>query len=141
MGKARGLHTLQRLAEYGADAASREVGEKLRALRAEEERLRQVQGYLGHYDELLKNPAGPLAAGAMQGRRSFVARLRDATDRQQDVVAGAERSYRAQLEHWRDARAKALALQHFNERARMRAGERRERREQVRLDEIGMRRR
>jgi flagellar export protein FliJ len=141
MRRRRPLHTLQRLAEHGADAASRDVGQRLRALRAEEERLRQVRGFLDHYEQLSVKGGEGLTVGRVQSRRQFAARLRDAAERQRQVVAEQETHYHGQMERWRAARAHALALQRFNERTRARELERRERREQSRLDEIALRRR
>lgn len=139
MRRRKGLQTIQRLAEYGADAASRDVGHRLRALRAEEERLRQVDGFLQHYDQMSVTSAPGLTIGAMQGRRQFAARLRDAADRQRTVVAEQEDHYQQQVARWRGARTQALALRRFNERIRKHEQDQRERREQARLDEIGQR--
>lgn len=141
MRRRKGLHTIQRLAEHQADAASRDVGQRLRALRAEEERLRQVSSFLDHYDRLSTSAATGLTLGAMQGRRQFAARLRETAERQREVVAQQEAGYRQQVERWRSARAQALALQRFNERIRQQEHEQQERREQASLDEIAQRRR
>jgi flagellar export protein FliJ len=141
MARKRPLLTLQRLAQYSADVAARGVGERLGALRAEEERLRQVQDFLDHYEQMSVTGATGLTVGGMLARRRFAARLRDAADRQGHVVTDQEFHYRAQIERWRIARADALALQRFNERTRSRELDRRDRREQARLDEIGQRRR
>jgi flagellar export protein FliJ len=141
MRRRKGLHTIQRLAEYRADSASRDVGTRLRALRAEEERLRQVNSFLRHYDELSVTSAPGMTASAMLGRRQFAGRLRDAAERQRQVVEQQEGHYQQQVERWRNARSEALALQRFNERIRHREHERQERREQARLDEIAQRRR
>jgi flagellar export protein FliJ len=141
MKRRKGLHTLQRLAEHRADAASRDVGVRLRALRAEEERLRQVEGYIRHYDQLSVTAGPGLTLGAMQGRRHFAARLRDAAERQRQVVSQQEDHYQQHVERWRGARAQALALQRFNERIRQHEHEQHERREQANLDEMAQRRR
>jgi flagellar export protein FliJ len=140
MRRKRGLHTIQRLAEYGADAASRDVGARLRALRAEEERLRQVSSFLDHYERMSVTGETSLTLGAVQGRRQFAARLRDAADRQRQVVREQEGHYEVQVDRWRAARAQALALQRFNDRVRQRELDVQERREQATLDEIGLRR-
>lgn len=140
MRRKRGLHAIQRLAEHGADAASRDVGARLRALRAEEERLRQVNSFVDHYERMSVAGGASLTLGAIQGRRQFAARLRDAADRQRQVVAEQEVHYQSQVERWRAARAQALALQRFNDRVRQREVEESERREQATLDEIGLRR-
>ncbi len=141
MRRRKPLHSLQRLAEFAADAASRDVGARLRALCVEEERLRQVDGFVGQYDGLALSTTPGLTVGALRGRRQFGQRLRDAAERQRDAVAGCERQYREQIERWRGARAEALALQRFNERLQDRMRERQERREQATLDEVARRRR
>lgn len=141
MRRRKGLHAIQRLAEHNADAASRDVGARLRALRAEEERLRQVNGFLQHYDQLSVTPGTGLTLGAILGRRQFASRLRDAVEKQREVVGQQETHYQQHVERWRNARAQALALQRFNERLRQREHDRQERREQHDLDEIAQRRR
>jgi flagellar export protein FliJ len=141
MRRRKGLPAIQRIAEHGADAASRDVGMRLRALRAEEERLRQVSSFVQHYDQMSVAGATGLTLGALQGRRQFAARLRDAADRQREVVAQQEGHFQQQVERWRNARTQALALQRFNDRIRQREHERRERHEQMALDEIAQRRR
>jgi flagellar export protein FliJ len=141
MPRRKGLHAIQRLAEHAADAASRDVGQRLRALRAEEERLRQVNSFVEHYDELSVATAPGLTVGAMRGRRQFAARLRDAAERQRQVVEQQEGHYHQHVERWRGARAQALALQRFNDRIRQREQDKRERHEQAVLDEIARQRR
>jgi flagellar export protein FliJ len=136
-----GLPTLQRLAQHGADAASREVGARLRALRAEEERLQQVKAYLEHYRKLSVSASPGLTLGTVQGRRQFASRLQEAVERQARVVAEQQALYQQQVQRWREARAQALALQRYNERTREHEQERRERRDQANLDEIAQRRR
>jgi flagellar export protein FliJ len=141
MRRRKGLHTIQRIAEYGADVASRDVGARLRTLRAEEERLRQVRAYLEHYDKMSVSGSPGLTLGTMQGRRQFAARLREAVERQAGVVEQQQVQYQQQVERWREARARALSLQRFNGRIRQREDEQRERREQATVDEIAQRRR
>lgn len=141
MRKKRELVTIQKLAEHGADAASREVGARLRALRAEEERLRQVTGFAEHYEQFSGSEAAGMTLGALQGRRQFAARLRIAADQQREVVRAEEGRYLGQVDRWRDARARALSLQRYNEHVRKAAREDGERREQSVLDEIALRRR
>jgi flagellar FliJ protein len=141
MKKRRPLRALQRLAEHAADSASREVGERLRLLRAEEERLRQIGGYLDQYEQLSTRPDANCTLATLQGRRQFAARLREATQRQHEVVVQEEASYQRRVEYWREARARALALQRFNERLREQELERLARAEQHTLDEIALQRR
>ncbi len=141
MRRRKPLTTLQRLAEFGADAASRDVGQRLRALRAEEERLQQINGYLQQYERLAMDAGSSLTVAAITGRRQFTARLREAANRQRQAVTEEETRYQQQVERWRGARAEALALQRFNQRIRERENEHRERLEQRLLDEIALQRR
>ncbi len=135
------LHSLQRLAEFAAAAASRDIGQRLRSLRAEEERLRQVDSFVGQYDRLSVSGTPGLTVGGLTGRRQFTTRLRDTAERQRQAVQECELRYRQQVERWREARAQARALQRFNGRLREREQEQRERREQALLDEVARRRR
>ncbi|MCC6581942.1 MAG: flagellar FliJ family protein [Phycisphaeraceae bacterium] len=141
MRRRKPLDSLQRLAEFDADAASREIGQRLAVLHAEEERLQQIDGYVQHYERLSADGSGSLTTAMITGRRQFTARLREAATRQRQLVAEEETRYRQQVERWREARAQALALQRFNERLREQADEHRARQEQRRLDEIAQRRR
>lgn len=135
------LSSLQRLAEFAADAASRDIGQRLRALRVEEERLHQVDGFLNQYDNLSLTGSPGLTVKALHARRQFTQRLRTAADQQRQTVVDSEQRYFQQIERWRDARAQALALQRFNERVREQQQEIRERHEQAVLDEMAQRRR
>lgn len=141
MRRRKGLHSIQRIAEHGADTAARDVGNRLRSLQAEEERLRQVRAYLEHYERMSVTGAAGLTLGAMQGRRQFAARLRDAVDRQARVVEEHQAHYLQQVERWRDARSRSLSLQRFNQRIRQHETDRLERHEQANLDEIAQRQR
>lgn len=136
MGRRKSLRTLQRLAEYAADAASREVSQRLRALREEEQRLGQLNGYVADYERLATRGAADLTIGALRGRRGFVERLGEAIGRQQLVVRRHEEQYWRQIDRWRELHARARGLQRFNERVRHAALDRQERREQAALDEI-----
>lgn len=137
MRKRRSLDSLQKLAEYAADAASRDIVERLRALRAEEGRLGQLRGYLGDYSQLLKDARG-MNVSRLRGRRDFVEKLNVAIGRQDSVVHDHENKYSHDVERWRSARSKSLALQRYGERLAAAEAERRERREQTALDEVGL---
>lgn len=141
MRRRKSLNSLQRLAEFAADAASRGIGQRLGALRTEEERLRQVDGFLSQYDNLSGSATPGLTIGELRGRRQFASRLRSAADSQRQTVDECARRYREQVENWRGARAQVLALQRYNERMRELDNEARDRREQARLDEIARRQR
>jgi flagellar export protein FliJ len=136
MRKRRSLASLQKLAEYAADAASRDIVERLRALREEEGRLGQLRGYLGDYTALLNDSRG-MNVARLRGRRDFVERLNSAIGRQSEVVREHEQQYTRHIDRWRGARTRALALQRYAERLDDIEAERRERRDQAALDEVG----
>ena len=136
MRKRRSLESLQKLAEYAADAASRDVIERLRSLRNEESRLGQLQSFLGDYEKLLRDGRG-INVARLRGRRDFVDRLNSAIGRQGDVVRNHEDQYSQNVDRWRGARTRSLALQRYAQRLADMETERRERREQATLDEVG----
>jgi flagellar protein FliJ len=135
--KRRSLDSLQRLAEHSANAASRDIVERLRDLRAEEGRLDQLREYLGDYTRLLNDGRG-MNVTRLRGRRDFVERLHEAIGRQGDVVREHEGRYVQHVDRWRSARVHARALQRFGERIADAEAERRGRREQAELDEVGL---
>jgi flagellar export protein FliJ len=136
MRKRRTLESLQKLAEYAADAASRDVVERLRSLRNEESRLDQLRSFVGDYEQLLREGRG-INVARLRGRRDFVDRLNGAIGRQGDVVRDQERQYNDNVDRWRGARTRSLALQRYAQRLADIESERRERREQSMLDEVG----
>jgi flagellar export protein FliJ len=138
MRRKKPLNTLQRLAEHAAEASSREMAQRLRALRQEEQRLQQLNGYVSDYERLAGKGNAGLTIGAVRARRGFVERLNEAIGRQQELVRSHEDQYRQHVERWREARSRALGLQRFNERIRDEETDRRERREQAALDEISL---
>lgn len=141
MRRRKPLTSLQRLAEFAADTASRDIGQRLRALRVEEERLRQVDGFLGQYDSLSLSHSAGLTVSTLRSRRQFTQRLHTAAEQQRQSVTDSEQRYFQQIERWRDARSQTLALQRFNERIREREQDIRDRHEQAVLDEVAQRRR
>ena len=138
MAKENRLKPIQKLAEREAAARSREVSERLFHLRAEEQRLEQLESYLAEYAALADQATHPaLNISTMQSRHDFYRRLTECVAHQQDLVD----TLCTQLEHfmdrWNDARARSLAYQKFAERLDAEVVEKTARRDQALLDEAG----
>jgi flagellar FliJ protein len=133
------LKTLEQLAAHAEADSSRRLGEKLARLRAEEQRLGQVHGYL---DEYQRPPQRPVSStiSELRSRRNFVDRLRLAVSEQHGVVDVQRRNAEQQATAWRAARSRTLALQRLGERLQQQETQERDRREQRSLDEVAVRR-
>lgn len=139
MARRNRLESLQRLAEFAEAESSRHLAERLRALDGEERRLAQIRTYLAEYAGQAGRDRRPMTLEELRGRRGFVERLRDAADAQQTLAERKRLEAEQQTARWRQARSRNLALQRFGERLEERERERQARREQARLDEIGLR--
>jgi flagellar FliJ protein len=131
------LKTLQQLAAHAEAEAARHLGERQRALAAEEQRLRQIHGYLQDYERRTGTTGILTSVTALTSGRRFLDRLRDAVGQQQGVVENHRRLVEQQSGQWRAARAKRQALEKLGERRLEAETARREAREQRRLDEVG----
>lgn len=129
------LQTLEQLAAFNETQASRQLAERLRALDTEDQRLRQLQGYVGEYAARRADGAATSVAALTAGRR-FVDRLQTAVRQQAEVVQRARQTVDQATAQWRAARARRLALARLREREAARLAERRDRRDQARLDEL-----
>lgn len=150
MAKNNRLRTLQRLAEHAEADNARRLAEQLRGLETEERRLSQVRGYLAHYagSGAGGGPAGSTGSGsrnrvttvgALRSDRRFVDRLQEAVSSQAGMVDTRRQQLEQQAARWTRARARASALDRFATRLDEREADRRQRREQGMLDEVGMR--
>lgn len=133
------LKTLERMAEHAKAEAARALAARLQRLRAEEQRLAQINAYLGDYQ---RPPAAGQATGVagLQSQANFLARLREAVKAQHGVVAAERQTSDRMAAHWRDARAHHLAMAQLGERQARQAATAAARREQRELDEIAARR-
>ena len=138
MGRRKRLKSIEQVAEYAEAASARQLAERLRALNTEERRLEQLAGYLAEYEQQARGAQRATSLGALRSRRSFIERLRGAVTEQHGVVETQRCQAEQQTGQWRAARAHSLAMQRLGERVDQRERERRERREQATLDEIGL---
>lgn len=130
------LATLQRLAEQAEQTSARTVAERRAAVAAGEERLAQLERYLAEYGQLSGRGDG-LFIDTVRTRRAFVERLREAMQQQAELVASLHQQLENDLQHWREARARALGLERYQARAEDERALRQSRRDQAALDEVG----
>jgi flagellar export protein FliJ len=131
------LKSVQTLADSLEAQASREVAERLRALEAEQHRLRQLQAYLDEYRALPAPGHSGLHVAAMRSRRRFVERIQTGIQHQERLIEGLQRQLEDVTARWQTARSQSLALQRYSERLDERAQERQSRKDQAVLDEVG----
>jgi|GEM_PF-3396220 len=139
MSRKKGLQTIQTLAESDETMRSRMVSNQRAALRVELQRLEQLERYRNEYQVMSSRSEQSVGIHFIRGRRGFVQKLNEAIDNQNRIVVRAREQLDTYLAHWRDARAKALSLQKFADRAAAQEDLRIARREQTELDDIGRR--
>ena len=128
------LKPVRTLADSDAMDSSRLVATARDALDTEQQRLDQLREYLNEYQTMASSGR---TAMEISTRRDFVNRLRKALEQQTEVVERHRAELEKQLDVWKDARARSMALNRLAERADQAERERSERRDQHRMDEIG----
>lgn len=135
------IETLQRLASHTEAENARRLAERLRALDNEERRLQQIRGYLAEYSRV----GGPgtvepqsMTISSLKSGRGFLERLRGAVDEQRGTVETQRQQVEQQTQQWRAARARTRSLEKLGDRQAQQERERLDRREQARLDEVGV---
>ena len=134
MARRNRMQVLQKLAEHTEAEASRRLAERLKLLSADEKRLEQIRSYLADYSGSTQNTA--MTIGALRSNRGFMERLRDAVDEQRGTVETQRHQADQHAAQWRAARARSLALEQLADRIEQRERQRRDRLEQLRLDEV-----
>ncbi len=127
---------LQRLASHTEADNARRLAERLRSLDAEEHRLKQISSYLAEYTESSKASTASVTIRSLRSGRGFLERLCAAVDEQRGTVDYQRQKVEQQTQQWREARARTRSLEKLGERLGAQDQERRDRREQSRLDEI-----
>lgn len=136
MARRNRMQVLQKLAEHTEAEASRRLAERLRLLDADEKRLEQIRSYLADYSGSSQGNSSAMTISALRSNRGFMARLRDAVDEQRGNVETQRHQAEQHAAQWRAAPARSLALERLGERMAERKRQRRDRLEQLRLDEI-----
>ncbi len=132
----RQIETIRTLADTAERESSRTVAERRRMLDAEEQRLEQLRRYLAEYGDLSSAKDG-VFIDTIRTRRSFMARIQAGIEQQEQLLASLRTQLENDLEHWRDARSHALALEKFDQRLEAQRNLKQNRREQAALDEVG----
>ena len=133
------IETLKRLASHTEAENARRLAERLRALDTEERRLLQIHTYLAEYAQPKDGHPGSMTIGGLRSSRGFLERLRSAVDDQRGAVETQRHQVEQQTQQWQAARARTRSLEKFGERLGQQDQDRRNRREQARLDEIARR--
>ena len=136
MARRNRMQVLQKLAEHTEAEASRRLAERLKLLDADEKRLEQIRSYLADYSGSSQGNSSAMTISALRSNRGFMARLRDAVDEQRGNVETQRHQAEQHAAQWRAAHARSLALERLGERIEQRERQRRDRLEQLRLDEI-----
>ena len=136
MARRNRMQVLQKLAEHTEAEASRRLAERLKLLDADEKRLEQIRSYLADYSGGSQGSSPAMTISALRSNRGFMERLRNAVDEQRGNVEIQRHQAEQHAAQWRAARARSLALERLGERIEQRERERRDRLEQLRLDEI-----
>lgn len=139
MARRNRMQVLQKLAEHTEAEASRRLAERLKLLDADEKRLEQIRSYLADYSGSRQGNSPAMTISALRSNRGFMARLRDAVDEQRGNVETQRHQAEQHAAQWRAARARSLSLERLGERIEQRERQRRDRLEQLRLDEIANR--
>jgi len=130
------IATLQRLAGHTEAENARRLAERLRALDTEERRLQQIRGYLAEYAQSGNSQPASMTISSLRSGRGFLERLRDAVNEQRGTVETQRHQVDQQTLQWRAARARTRSLEKLGEHLGQQDQERRDRREQHRLDEM-----
>lgn len=141
MAKRDRILSLQRLAGHTEADNARRLAERLRALDAEELRLKQISGYLAEYSESGRASATSITIRSLRSGRGFLERLCAAVEEQQGTVELQRRRVAEQTDQWQAARKRTRSLEKLGERLGAQDQELKDRREQSRLDEIATSRR
>ena len=129
---------LHRLASHTEADSARRLAERLRSLDAEEHRLKQISSYLAEYTESGRTAPASITIRSLRSGRGFLERLCAAVDEQRGTVDYQRQKAEQQTQQWREARARTRSLEKLGERLAAQDQERRDRREQGRLDEISI---
>lgn len=132
------LDTIRTLARTAERESARVLAERRNILDKEEQRLEQLQAYLREYADLSTAPSATgMFIDTIRTRRQFVDKVRQGLAQQERVVAGVRQQLDQDMQRWRDARSRSLAMERFTERLDEQEAVRQGRREQAALDEVG----
>ena len=130
------LNVVQRLADMAELRKSQQVAVSIASLSAEERRLAVLERYLAEYQEAGAKDR-QLAIGALRTRSDFIAALSQAVRTQSEQVRQLRLQFEQRLTLWREAKAKASAVERFADRRESQRKQETARAEQTALDDSG----
>lgn len=137
MKKRKQLDSLKTIAQSKETRWQRHVSDQLKLLQVEEQRLEQLNQYAHEYQSDGARQGSSQSMFAMRSQRQFVDRLRDAVHQQQQTVQNKRSATHRDVEFWKAARAKRMAIQKYAHKQEQIEDKHKERRAQKFLDEIG----
>jgi flagellar FliJ protein len=139
MSRAERLEPLAEFATQTEHEIARRVAVSLQVLRAKEAELAQLRAYLAEYRQRAALEVGSADALRWQNGRAFLARLSAAVAQKEAEIEMATERHRLEVEHWRQARQRARAIEKVIERAAAAERSIADRRSQSELDEVAAR--
>ena len=129
------LDMARMLADMAEFEKSKSVAAAMLNLSAEERRLETLERYLREYRDAGCLADGLVNVGMLRARHEFLDTLKKAVEDQGFRVDRLRDSVAQDVSDWRNAKARVGALDKFLDRRAAKEKDRRERREQARLDE------
>ncbi|MCU7918524.1 MAG: flagellar export protein FliJ [Candidatus Thiodiazotropha sp. (ex Epidulcina cf. delphinae)] len=140
MSPTKRLRPVQRVAHSKEQTAARNMGEARKHLEQEEAKLLQLkryhQEYLERFQQMAKEGIG---SNQLQEYRTFLAKLDEAIQQQQDVVAASMVSHSSSKNNWKQKHTRTQALNKVVDRYRRQEIQSADRREQKESDEHNQR--
>lgn len=131
------LEPLADYAELREDEAARRLAASARQLKAKQDELERLRGYLAEYRQRAELASGDSAR--WQNARAFLAKLSDAVALHETEMQKAVERHRFEMERWRDSHKRAKSLDTVIERAAREASDTVEKRDQAEQDERALR--
>jgi flagellar export protein FliJ len=131
------LEPLADYAELREDEAARRLAASARQLKAKQDELERLRGYLAEYRQRAELASGD--STRWQNARAFLTKLSDAVALHETEMQKAVERHRFEMERWRDTHKRAKSLDTVIERAAREASDAVEKRDQSELDERALR--
>ncbi|MCG7949533.1 MAG: flagellar export protein FliJ [Candidatus Thiodiazotropha taylori] len=142
MSPSKRLKPVQRFAHSKEQNAARSMGQARKNLEQEEAKLKQLKQYHQEYLERFEQMAREgMTSTQLQEYRTFLAKLDEAINQQQQVVAASMVNHNSQKTDWKQKHSRTQALNKVIDRYREKEQKSADRREQKESDEHNQRNR
>jgi flagellar export protein FliJ len=131
------LEPLADYAELRENEAARRLAASAQQLKAKEDELERLRGYLAEYRQRAELASGD--STRWQNARAFLTKLGDAVALQEAELQKAVERHRFEAERWRDSYKRSKSLDTVLERAARAANDVAQKRDQADLDERALR--